>query len=132
MGVNRINIKVSCSNMIENIDDKKDIGLILDCKRAMAMDNIPFPDIEEERKRFWEKQKQIRSSVNEVRCDESVKMRRLKRWCIAASVAAILFLGLFLGVFFYHPSVVQVQVFAADESAVAHRIWNLQERRKWQ
>ena len=65
MGVNRINIKVSCSNMIENIDDKKDIGLILDCKRAMAMDNIPFPDIEEERKRFWEKQKQIRSSVNE-------------------------------------------------------------------
>lgn len=82
------------------------------------MDNIPFPDIEEERKRFWEKQKQIRSSVNEVRCDESVKMRRLKRWCIAASVAAILFLGLFLGVFFYHPSVVQVQVFAADESAV--------------
>lgn len=118
MGVNRINIKVSCSNMIENIDDKKDIGLILDCKRAMAMDNIPFPDIEEERKRFWEKQKQIRSSVNEVRCDESVNMRRLKRWCIAASVAAILFLGLFLGVFFYHPSVVQVQVFAADESAV--------------
>lgn len=118
MGVNRINIKVSCSNMIENIDDKKDIGLILDCKRAMAMDNIPFPDIEEERKRFWEKQKQIRSSVNEVRCDESVKMRRLKRWCIAVSVAAILFLGLFLGVFFYHPSVVQVQVFAADESAV--------------
>lgn len=118
MGVNRINIKVSCSNMIENIDDKKDIGLILDCKRAMAMDNIPFPDIEEERKRFWEKQKQIRSSVNEVRCDESVKMRRLKRWCIAASVAAILFLGLFLGVFFYQPSVVQVQVFAADESAV--------------
>ena len=74
MGLNRINIKVSCSNMIENIDDKKDIGLILDCKRAMAMDNIPFPDIEEERKRFWEKQKQIRSSVNEVRCDESVKM----------------------------------------------------------
>ena len=118
MGLNRINIKVSCSNMIENIDDKKDIGLILDCKRAMAMDNIPFPDIEEERKRFWEKQKQIRSSVNEVRCDESVKMRRLKRWCIAASVAAILFLGLFLGVFFYQPSVVQVQVFAADESAV--------------
>ena len=109
MGLNRINIKVSCSNMIENIDDKKDIGLILDCKRAMAMDNIPFPDIEEERKRFWEKQKQIRSSVNEVRCDESVKMRRLKRWCIAASVAAILFLGLFLGVFFYQPSVVQVQ-----------------------
>lgn len=52
MGLNRINIKVSCSNMIENIDDKKDIGLILDCKRAMAMDNIPFPDIEEERKRF--------------------------------------------------------------------------------
>ena len=49
MGLNRINIKVSCSNMIENIDDKKDIGLILDCKRAMAMDNIPFPDIEEER-----------------------------------------------------------------------------------
>ena len=121
MGLNRINIKVSCSNMIENIDDKKDIGLILDCKRAMAMDNIPFPDIEEERKRFWEKQKQIRSSVNEVRCDESVNMRRLKRWCIAASVAAILFLGLFLGVFFYHPSVVQVQVFAADESAVATR-----------
>lgn len=118
MGLNRINIKVSCSNMIENIDDKKDIGLILDCKRAMAMDNIPFPDIEEERKRFWEKQKQIRSSVNEVRCDESVKMRRLKRWCIAASVAAILFLGLFLGVFFYQPFVVQVQVFAADESAV--------------
>ena len=118
MGLNRINIKVSCSNMIENIDDKKDIGLILDCKRAMAMDNIPFPDIEEERKRFWEKQKQIRSSVNEVRCDESVNMRRLKRWGIAASVAAILFLGLFLGVFFYHPSVVQVQVFAADESAV--------------
>lgn len=23
MGLNRINIKVSCSNMIENIDDKK-------------------------------------------------------------------------------------------------------------
>ncbi|WP_336617013.1 FecR family protein [Bacteroides acidifaciens] len=104
--------------MIEDINDKEDIRLILDYKRAMAMDKVPLPDMEEERKRFWEKQKQVRPSSHEMQQSVNVKMLRLKRWCIAASVAAVLFLGLFLGAFFYHPSVVQLQVFAADKSAV--------------
>ncbi|WP_195662989.1 FecR family protein [Bacteroides congonensis] len=104
--------------MIEDINDKEDIRLILDYKRAMAMDKVPLPDMEEERKRFWEKQKQVRPFSHEMQQNVNIKMLRLKRWCIVASVAAVLFLGLFLGAFFYHPSVVQVQVFAADKSAV--------------
>ena len=101
--------------MIEDINDKEDIRLILDYKRAMAMDKVPLPDMEEERKRFWEKQKQVRPSSHEMQQNVNIKMLRLKRWCIVASVAAVLFLGLFLGAFFYHPSVVQVKVFAADK-----------------
>ena len=38
--------------MIEDINDKEDIRLILDYKRAMAMDKVPLPNMEEERKRF--------------------------------------------------------------------------------
>ena len=77
--------------MIEDINDKEDIRLILDYKRAMAMDKVPLPNMEEERKRFWEKQKQVRPSSHEMQQSVNVKMLRLKRWCIAASVAAVLF-----------------------------------------
>lgn len=38
--------------MIEDINDKEDIRLILDYKRAMAMDKVPLPDMEEEPEAF--------------------------------------------------------------------------------
>ncbi|MCI1648708.1 MAG: FecR domain-containing protein [Bacteroides sp.] len=96
--------------MIEGIDNKDDIRLILNCKRAMAMDKIPHPNLEEERERFWESRKLPRLYKNK-------QMLRLKRWSIVASIASVLFLGLFLSTFFYHP-VVPIQVFAADQTAV--------------
>lgn len=98
--------------MIEHLENKEDARLILDCKRAMAMEKVPLPDVEEERKRFRESRN--RHQVNQY---NTKKILRLRRWSIVASIAAVIFLGLFLGVFLYHPPVVQVQVFVADQTA---------------
>lgn len=98
--------------MIEHLENKEDARLIVDCKRVMAMEKVPLPDVEEERKRFRESRD--RRQVNQY---NTKKILRLKQWSIVASVAAVIFLALFLGVYFYHPSVVQVQVFVADQTA---------------
>ena len=72
--------------MIEDINDKEDIRLILDYKRAMAMDKVPLPDMEEERKRFWEKQKQVRPSSHEMQQNVNIfRCLLLSSFCSAGS-----------------------------------------------
>lgn len=113
--------------MIENINDIDDIRAILDYKRAEAAEKLQLPDLEEERRRFW--QRYAEDSVAETEAvsdnEESIdsehhharSARRWKRWCIAASSVAALFFGVFLTVVLRAPQPDPMQVFTASESA---------------
>ena len=68
--------------------DKEEVRMILDIKRAVAMDKIARPNKQEELAAFWSKHnKEIVAPK---------KGQFLKYWYAAASVAAILLIGLFV------------------------------------
>lgn len=116
--------------MIENINDIDDIKLILRYKRAEATNRIPLPDIEEERRRFWKNNAHpamdVPGEATEMIIDaipsdskptEHSRTMKWKRWCIATSAAAAIFLGISFALFFYNPTPDRMQVYTADASA---------------
>jgi transmembrane sensor len=107
----RININRQ-REMIDNIEDianNEDARLILDCKRAIAMDKVSLPNVEEERKRFWKERGLV----------EKHKIMTLKRWCFVASLAAAVFCGLFVTSYMksHYSSSNQLKVFEANLEA---------------
>lgn len=101
---------------MECMDEQQDLRLLMDCKRAMAKKHIPLPDIEAERRKFWQMHGEEESAL----CGEKPRKRifTLKHWCIAASVAALVFMGLYVYSYFEDRTpVVHTLVYEADHGA---------------
>lgn len=71
------------------------------------MDKVPLPDLRKERQDFWNKQHAATRPAPKPKLTVSI-------WHIAAAAAAILFIGLFMGAYFFREA--PVQVFVADNA----------------
>lgn len=81
---------------MECMNEQEDLRLILDCKRVMAKKQIPLPDIEAERRRFWQEHGEEQAAPSSDKVGARKRIFTLKHWCIAASVAAVVFMGLYI------------------------------------
>lgn len=127
--------------MTENLNDIEDLRLILDYKRAEAMNRIPLPDIEAERKRFWDTHADADSNQPENNpspldtedaaevslpaassAATPLRARRWRKWWFAAAAAAIVIIGISIPLLIPAPHDGSMQVFTADASGALSRL----------